>query len=184
MKNYKQLKADIILDFYIDEICKFRELKKSDILKKCRKREFADIRSIASYLAKKQVPKIGLREMANYFGLKNHATALYSVAKIEILKTQDWDIQRTLEYCEKLDFVQGVLVSNGFAQVDADCYSLRVFNKILDVENYTNDSFLCDFRCSGGKQFYIHNIDIFDAIIITQNIDRNPLGSLINSLKN
>lgn len=184
MKQYNQLKANIVLDFYIDEICKFRKVKKSDVLKKSRKRELTDIRKMVAYLAKNQVPSITLAEISVYLGLKNHATALYSISTVRTLKNQDWDIQRTLEHCEKLDFVQGVLVSNGFAQVDADCYSLRVFNKILDVENYTNDSFLCDFRCSGGKQFYIHSIAIFDAIIITQNIDKNPLGILINSLKN
>ena len=184
MKKYNQLKANIILDFYMDEICKFRKYKKSDVLKKGRKREYADVRKMVAYLAKKQCPKITLGEISVYLGLKNHATALYSINTVANLKNQDWDIKRTLEHCEKLDFTDGVLLNHGFAQVEAGSWSIRVFNKILDIENCANDKFLCDFRCSGGKQFFINNIDIFDALIITKNIDSNPLGILINSLKN
>ena len=32
--------------------------------------------------------------------------------------------------------------------------------------------------------FFIEDIDVFDAIIISKNINANPLGFLINSLKN
>jgi hypothetical protein len=182
MKNYKQLKADIILDFYIDEICKFREVKKSDILKKSREREFADIRAMASYLAKKQVPKIGLREMANYFGLKNHATALYSVVKIENLKPQDWDIQRTLGYCEKLDFVEQILLNNGFIKLSEYRYTKAIDEKNLEISILSKGTIMCDI--AGNYYFNIDSVDIFDAIIIGKNINSNPLGVLINSLKN
>jgi hypothetical protein len=183
MKNYKQLKADIILDFYIDEICKFREVKKTDVLKKSREREFADIRAMASYLAKKQVPKIGLREMANYFGLKNHATALYSVVKIENLKPQDWDIQRTLEHCEKLDFVEQILLNNGFIKLSEYRFSKAIDEKNLVVSILSKGTLI---SCShaGNHYFHIGEVDIFDAIIIGKNINSNPLGVLINSLKN
>lgn len=184
MKAYNQIKANIVLDFYVDEICKFRNVKKSDVLKKNREREFSDIRKMAAYLAKKQVPSITLAEISVYFGLKNHATAFYSINTIKTLKTQVLEIKRTLEHCEKLNFLQSILISHGFIQIEENCFSTRVFNKILDIENFTSDSFSCDLRCSGGKQFYANNIDIFDALIISQNIDNNPLGVLINSLKN
>ena len=80
MKKYSQLKADIILDFYLDEICKFRNYKKSDVLKKGRKREYEDIRHIAIFLAKKQFPKMVLKEVSNFFrtgGAFNNCTLSY-----------------------------------------------------------------------------------------------------------
>ena len=64
---------------------------------------------------------------------QNHATALYSINTVANLKNQDWDIKRTLEHCEKLDFTDGVLLNHGFAQVEAGSWSIRVFNKILDI---------------------------------------------------
>lgn len=182
MKNYKQLKADIVLNFYLDEICKFREVKKSDVLKKGRKREFADIRAMATYLAKKQVLKIGLREMANYFGFKNHTTALYSVTKIENLKTQDWDIRRTLEYCEKLDFVEQILLNNGFIKLSEYRFSKGIDEKNLEISIISKETLICDI--AGNYYFNIDSVDIFDAIIIGENINSNPLGILINSFKN
>jgi hypothetical protein len=182
MKKYNQLKADIILDFYLDEICKFRNYKKSDVLKKGRKREYTDVRAIATYLAKKQFSKIGLREIANYFNLKNHATALYSVTKIENLKNQDWDIKRTLEHCDKLDFVEAILINNGLVKVDDGIFSQRISTNLFDVHLFKNNDYACDI--SYYNHFYVNMADVFDAVIILQNIDSNPIGTLINSLKN
>ena len=180
MKKYNQLKAGIILDFYLDEICKFRDYKKSDVLKKGRKREHTDVRAIATYLIKKQFSKIGLREIANFFNLKNHATVLHSVTKIENLKNQDWDIKRTLEHCEKLDFVSAILENNGFSELEEFWFGKRVsfayFHICTDEDNPINCTIECD-------KLHITDIDIFDAIIISKNIDSNPLGTLINSLK-
>ena len=184
MKKYSQLKADIILDFYLDEICKFRNYKKSDVLKKGRKREYADVRAIATYLIKKQYSKIGLREIANFFNLENHATVLHSVTKIETLKNQVAEIRQALEHCEKLNFDGELLKSHGFKKVDTVCFSKKV-NDILDIQLDMNELQNCTFRFTGHYSFYeIKNIDIFDAIIISKNINSNPLGVLINSLKN
>lgn len=178
MKQYNQIKANLVLDFYIDEICKFRKVDKSDVLKKGRIREFADIRKMAAYLAKKQVPSIALAEISVYFELKNHATAFYSINTIETLKTQVWDIKRTLEHCEKLNFAEWILKNNGFESWD-DCYFSKrpegILLKFYSIDNVTID---------GYSFSHVQNIDIFDALIISQNIDNNPLGVLINSLKN
>ncbi len=186
MKKYNQLKADIILDFYLDEICKFRNYKKSDVLKKGRKREYTDVRAIATYLAKKQFSKIGLREIAKYFNLKNHPTVLYSISKIENLKNQDWDIKRTLEHCEKLDFASELLKSQEFVEIDKCCFSKRYAFKISDVEilKTSENKWMCSLEFFYNEPFFIEDIDIFDAIIIAKNIDSNPLGTIINSLKN
>ena len=78
MKKYSQLKADIILDFYLDEICKFRNYKKSDVLKKGRKREYEDIRHTAYISCKKPVPENGTQDVSNFFGLKEHSTIVLS----------------------------------------------------------------------------------------------------------
>lgn len=181
MKKYSQLKADIILDFYLDEICKFRNYKKSDVLKKGRKREYTDVRAIATYLIKKQFSKIGLREIANFFNLENHATVLHSVTKIETLKNQVAEIRQALEYCEKLNFVSAILENNGFSELEEFWFGKRVslayFHICTDGDNPINCTIECD-------KLYITDIDIFDAIIISKNINSNPLGVLINSLKN
>ena len=184
MKKYSQLKADIILDFYLDEICKFRNYKKFDVLKKGRKREYEDIRHTAIFLAKNQFPKMVLKDVSNFFGLKEHSTIVHCLIKIENLKNQDWDIKRTLEHCEKLDFDSELLKSHGFEKVDTVCFSKKV-NDILDIQLDMNELRNYTFRFTGHYSFYeIKNIDIFDAIIISKNINANPLGTLINSLKN
>ena len=82
----------------------FAITKKSDVLKKGRKREYEDIRHIAIFLAKKQFPKMVLKEVSNFFGLEGHSTIVHCLIKIENLKNQDWDIKRTLEHCEKIGF--------------------------------------------------------------------------------
>ena len=182
MKKYNQLKANIILDFYLDEICKFRNYKKSDVLKKSRKREYADVRAIATYLARRRFSKIGLREIANFFNLKCHATVLCSVTKIENLKNQDWDIKRTLEHCEKLDFVDAILLRNEFFKCSENRFSKLVEGKTIQLEVLSKELLRCDI--TGSYYFIFDDIDIFDVIIIAKNINSNPLGTLINSLKN
>lgn len=181
MKKYSQLKANIILDFYLDEICKFRNYKKSDVLKKGRKREYEDIRHIAIFLAKKQFPKMVLKEVSNFFGLEGHSTIVHCLIKIENLKNQDWDIKRTLEHCEKLNFVSAILENNGFSELGEFWFGKSVifanFYIYTDGGNLINCTIECD-------RLFITDIDIFDAIIISKNINANPLGVLINSLKN
>jgi hypothetical protein len=183
MKKYNELKTEIILDFYLDEICKFWGVEKSDVMKRSNKREFADIRATATYLAKKQFSKATLKSISNYFGLKNHATVLHSIRKIENLKNCVLEIRRTLEHCEKMNFVDAILKSNGFEKVNIDCYSKEV-NSILDIEITSGGLQNCVFRFTGYNFYEIKNIDIFDALIIAKNINSNPLGTIINSLKN
>ena len=184
MKKYNELKAEIVLDFYIDEICKFQDVKKTDVLSKNRKREFADIRAMAAYFAKTKFPDLKSKSISEYFKLKGHAAALHSVNKIEVLKNSVAKIRITLEHCESLDFVDGVLQSNGF---DRDClgYKKEMTWKhlIIDFVDMKTGGDACNFGCGGGMFFYIKNINIFDALIIAKNIDSNPLGTIINSLK-
>ena len=184
MKKYSQLKADIILDFYLDEICKFRNYKKSDVLKKGRKREYEDIRHIAIFLAKKQFPKMVLKEVSNFFGLEGHSTIVHCLIKIENLKNQDWDIKRTLEHCEKLDFDSELLKSYGFAKENRYWFATTEFSNVVAVSKTSENKYMCSLEFFNTGPFFIEDIDVFDAIIISKNINANPLGFLINSLKN
>jgi hypothetical protein len=194
MKKYNQLKTDIILDFYMDEICKIQGFKKSEALKKTRKREYSDARAMAMYLVKKQFPKANLKSISNYFNLKQHATTLHSINKIEVLRKSVQSIRRALEHCEKLNFVSEILKSNGFTNQQPTSYSKENSQHIVIIMLLANESTTCkfviykkfatDFPVKPERLYDIENIDIFDALIIAKNIDSNPLGILINSLKN
>ena len=182
MKAYKQLKANIVLDFYMDEICKFRGFKKSDILTKSRKREYADVRALVAYLAKNQLPEINLCQIANYFKHAEHATVLHSLKKIETLRKFDKGIIEVLKHCEKLCFSEGVMINSGLVKVDNLIFSKRILGNIFDVFLLRSESYDC--KIAHYDRIYINKANIFDAIIILQNIDNDPLGTLINSLKN
>ena len=55
MKKYNQLKADIILDFYLDVICEKLQVKKENVMRKLKDRELADIRAMACFIDRKSV---------------------------------------------------------------------------------------------------------------------------------
>lgn len=180
MKQYNKIKTDFILDFYIDELCEFMNVKKNQVKQKVKFRELADVRAIACFLTKKKFPKAKIWDIANFFG-QTHSTVLHSIKKIDELKIFNVNIKRTLEYCENLDFEKKILEKNGFTYLGDEIFSQRLNENLYNVYLNESNPEKCCISCL--DHFYIDNIDIFDVIIISQNIDNNPLGFLINSLK-
>lgn len=182
MKKYNQLKADIILDFYLDVICEKLQVKKENVMRKLKDRELADIRAMACFMTKEMFSKVKLKHIAEHFGQK-HSTVLHAINKVKDLKGLDVEITETVNYCQNLDFVEAILKSYGFEQMDHDH---NHFFKYHECSGYTIG--LDDCQSIGctyvDDNIIIRDIDIFDAIIISKNINSNPLGVLINSLKN
>lgn len=181
MKTYNQLKTEIIMDFYVDEICEFLGTRKADISKKLKDRELADIRAMVCYLTKSQFPKFKLKDMADFFK-QNHSTVLHSLNKIEDLMKYDDKIKNTIGFIQLQDFENAILLRNGFKRLGDSIYYIMTPSTMFDVYLLQGENYSCNILYH--EHFYIDKVDIFDAIIISQNINSNPLEFLIHSLKN
>ena len=176
MSNYNKMKTEMMLNFYADEICLFLNVPKKDIFLKRKYRHLADIRAMICYLTKRQLPEAVLLNIADYFK-QTHATVIHSIKKIENLKKSDAKIKRTIEHCEKLNFVEAILENNGFEKIGDNYFAKRPEGILMLKDEKTY------FSIDGYSFHKIQDVDIFDTIIIAKNIDSNPLGTIINSLK-
>ena len=176
MSNYNKMKTEMLLNFYADEICLFLNVPKKDIFLKRKYRGLTDIRAMICYLTKKQFPEAVLRNIAAYFK-QTHATVIHSIKKIEDLKKSDEKIKRTIEHCEKLNFVEAILEGNGFEKMGDNYFAKRPEGILMRKDEKTY------FSIDGYAFHRIQDADIFDTIIISKNIGSNPFGVLINSLK-
>ena len=176
MKKYNQLKTELLLDFYIDVICEKLQVKKKNVMRKSNYRELADIRAMACYMTKEIFPEAKLKHIAGYFG-QAHSTVLHSIKKVKDLKGLDVNITETVNYCQWLNFVEATLKSNGFEKMGDNYFAKKPEGILMLKDEKTY------FSIDGYAFHRIQDVDIFDTIIISKNINSNPLGVLINSLK-
>jgi hypothetical protein len=181
MKRYKQEKVNLVLDFFIEGICEYLSVRKKDVLSLKRDRILADIRGMAVYLTKKILPESTFMNFANYFGFKTHAAMMHAVKMIEDLQSVDFKIKQTLNHFSEIDFITAILKRYGF-----DFVSENVFTKQTNAMNLTLklkdvEKFKCVLKFG---DFTIKEIDIFDALIISKSFEDNPIGKIINLLKN
>ena len=80
----------------IKHVAKFYGLKLSEIKSRTNSRQIAFPRQVAMYLCKK-LTDLSFPEIGRLFNDKHHSTVMYSVEKIEQLRQQDVDLDRTLQ---------------------------------------------------------------------------------------
>ena len=181
MKKYKQEKANLVLDFFVEEICEYLNVRKKDVMSLRRDRVLSDIRGMAVYLTKKLLPETTFRNFANYYGFKTHAAMMHAVKMIEDLQSVDFKIKQTLNHFSEMDFVTAILKRHGFDFVDENVFVLQTNAKYLKLLLEGDENYKCVLNFSW---FTIKEIDIFDALIISKNFEDNPIGKIINFLKN
>jgi chromosomal replication initiator protein len=79
----------------IKHVARFYGLKVSEIKSRSNSRQIAFPRQVAMYLCKK-LTDLSFPEIGRQFNDKHHSTVMYSVEKIETLRQQDKDLDRTL----------------------------------------------------------------------------------------
>jgi chromosomal replication initiator protein len=80
----------------IKHVARFYGLKLSEIKSRTNSRQIAFPRQVAMYLCKK-LTDLSFPEIGRHFNDKHHSTVMYSVEKIEQLRQQDLDLDRTLQ---------------------------------------------------------------------------------------
>jgi chromosomal replication initiator protein len=80
----------------IKHVARFYGLKLSEIKSRTNSRQIAFPRQVAMYLCKK-LTDLSFPEIGRHFNDKHHSTVMYSVEKIEQLRQQDADLDRTLQ---------------------------------------------------------------------------------------
>lgn len=86
----------ITMDDIINTVCKHFELETSAIYSKSRKREVAQARQIAMYLAKSHTD-LSMAKIGKLIGNKHHSTVLYACKTIEELKEVDKTFRAEME---------------------------------------------------------------------------------------
>lgn len=184
MKDYNKFKTEIIMNFYADEICEKLNVKKSEIFKKVRDRELADVRAMICYLTKLKFPEAKLQDIADFFYQK-HTTVMHSVNKIKDLKPIDAKINKVVNHCESLDFEEAILLKSGFIECEnGGVYEFRNDEVLVrfEKEHHFLRYYSKDNNGNLIERYRIDNIDVIDAIILSQN--KAPLTLLITLLKN
>jgi hypothetical protein len=186
MKAYKKEISNIILDFYVTKICEINGIKKSEVFKKTRKRELEDVKAMVAYLAKKYY-KVNYKNISDFFGLRQHGTIMFAIKKIENLRNLEPQIDDVLNICEAINFNAELLLFYGFEREDNFIYFQKIDGVEIEVECNVVDG---DYTLSiQGKNYadehiFVKGLSVFDIVIITKNINYNPIGVLINLLKN
>lgn len=183
MKKYSEVKTEIIADFYLEVICDKFNVKKTDIKRKGRNREAADIRAMVCFLTKLKFRKAKLHEIGNYFKQK-HSTVKYSINKIYDLINLDAVISTTIAYCLDLDFEVEILRCNKFSKCEETGVLIFKTPKTISTFSLYSHSLVFAEKDANGnfvKKYKLNEVDVFDAIIMSKSED--PLSEIINLLK-
>ena len=185
MKAYKKEISNIILDFYVTKICEIKGIKKSEVFKKIRKRELEDVRAMVAYLAKKYY-NVYYKNISDFFGFRQHGTIMFAVKKIENLRNLEPQIDDVLNTCEAINFNAELLLSYGFERKDNFIYCQKFDGVEIVVEyNVVDDDYTLSIQGENyaDEHIFVKGLSVFDIVIITKNINYNPIGKIINLLK-
>ncbi len=75
--------SKITLDLVRKHVCNLYNLNQETIFSKTRKREIAFPRQVAMYLSNLYIPSLSLKEIANYYKLKDHTTVIHAIRSIK-----------------------------------------------------------------------------------------------------
>ena len=82
-------------DLVLNEVSRYFNISKEELLSKKRTKECAYIRQIAMYLCRELVGS-SLSEVGKFFGKRDHSTVLYACDKIEKEIEQDIELKNTI----------------------------------------------------------------------------------------
>jgi chromosomal replication initiator protein len=87
----------ITLDLVRKRVCNVYNLRNDAIFTKTRKREIAFPRQVAMYLSNLFIPALSLKEIANYYRLKDHTTVIHAIKSIKAQLTDNVEVKNQLE---------------------------------------------------------------------------------------
>lgn len=89
------------IDFILDKVCGYFNVKQEDVFTKCRKQPVAQVRQIAMYLAQKHT-NLSLARIGSLIGKRTHATVLHSCSVVEDRLHVDKAFKSKMDEIEKL----------------------------------------------------------------------------------
>lgn len=78
-------------------VAQYFDLPPSFLVSEDKSRQVTHARQVAMYLCRK-LTDMSLKEIANFFGRKDHSTVIYAINKIDKRKKEDLDLQKALEW--------------------------------------------------------------------------------------
>lgn len=97
----KQENKPVTIDFILDKVCGYFNVKQEDVFTKCRKQPVAQVRQIAMYLAQKHT-NLSLARIGSLIGKRTHATVLHSCSVVEDRLHVDKAFKSKMDEIEKL----------------------------------------------------------------------------------
>ena len=97
----KQENKPVTIDFVLDKVCGYFNVKQEDVFTKCRKQPVAQVRQIAMYLAQKHT-NLSLARIGSLIGKRTHATVLHSCSVVEDRLHVDKAFKSKMDEIEKL----------------------------------------------------------------------------------
>ena len=91
----------VTIDFILDKVCGYFNVKQEDVFTKCRKQPVAQVRQIAMYLAQKHT-NLSLARIGSLIGKRTHATVLHSCSVVEDRLHVDKAFKSKMDEIEKL----------------------------------------------------------------------------------
>ena len=87
----------VTLDLVRKRVCNIYNLRNDILFMKTRKREVAFPRQIAMYLSNLFIPSLSLKEIANYYRLKDHTTVIHAIKSIKTQMTDNMEVKQQVE---------------------------------------------------------------------------------------
>ncbi|MCF7911017.1 MAG: chromosomal replication initiator protein DnaA [Candidatus Cloacimonetes bacterium] len=87
----------VTLDLVRKRVCNIYNLRNEVIFMKTRKREIAFPRQVAMYLSNLFIPSLSLKEIANYYKLKDHTTVIHAIKLIKSQLTDNIEVKQQVE---------------------------------------------------------------------------------------
>ena len=87
----------VTLDLVRKRVCNIYNLRNDVLFMKTRKREVAFPRQIAMYLSNLFIPSLSLKEIANYYRLKDHTTVIHAIKSIKTQMTDNVEVKQQVE---------------------------------------------------------------------------------------
>ena len=89
--------SKVTLDLIKKQVCNIFNLKLDQITSRTRKKQISFPRQIAMYLSNLYIPSLSLKEIANYYSLKDHSTVIHAIRSIKSQFNENEEVRHQVE---------------------------------------------------------------------------------------
>jgi chromosomal replication initiator protein len=100
-ENTKKSRVKISIDEIIDKVADYYKIPSNTIREKNRRKEVAQCRQVAMYMAK-SITNHSLKSIGLHFGGRDHSTVIHAVQNIENLQKTDENIRKDINYISSI----------------------------------------------------------------------------------